>query len=97
MIMSVIARLMMVFEPAPCPQQKSRPQFKNAVMSLAAYAALLAPECPELAIEIFRAVLDEIARVRYYHPKTPRPPQPRACKASINKWKQRPSEKLAMA
>lgn len=97
MIMSLIARLMMVFEPAPCPQLKSRPQFKNAVMALASDAALLAPERPELAIAIFREVLDEIARVRYYHPKKPRPSYPRVCKASINKWKQRRSDKLAMA
>ena len=97
MIMSVIARLMMVFEPAPCPQQKSRPQFKNAVMALAADAALLAPERPELAIAIFREVLNEIARVRYFHPKKQRPPQPRVCKASINKWKQGRADKLAVA
>lgn len=97
MIMSVIARLMMVFEPDPCPQHTSRPQFKNAVMALASDAALLASEHPELAIVIFREVLDEIARVRYYPPKKPRPSQPRVCKASINKWQQQRADKLAMA
>ena len=97
LIMSVIARLMMVFEPAPCPQNKSRPQFRNAVMALAADAAILAPQSPELAIAIFQELLDEIARVRYYHPKKRRPPQPRVCKASINKWQQGRVGKLTSA
>ena len=97
MVMSVIARIMMVFEPAPCPQHKSRPQFKNAVMTLASDAAMLAPEHPQIAIAIFREVLDEIARVRYYPPKEPRPSQPRVSKGSINKWKQCRTEKMAGA
>jgi len=97
MIMSVIARLMMMFEPEPCPRHKSRPQFKNAVMTLASDAAMLASENPEMAIAIFREVLDEIARVRYYPPKEPRPSQPRVSKGSINKWKQRRAEKMAQA
>jgi len=97
MIMSVIARLMMIFESGQRPQQKSHPQFKNAVMALAADAALLVPQCPELAIAIFRELLDEIARVRYYRPNKRRPSYPRVCKASINKWKQQRADKLAMA
>ena len=97
MIMSVIARTLMVLDLDQCPQRKSRPQFKNAVMTLAADAALLASECPEAAIAIFQEVLNEIARVRYYPPKVPRPSPPRVSKKRINKWQQGRAEKLAPA
>jgi hypothetical protein len=97
MIMSVIARLMMLLESNQSPQQPSEPQFKNAVMTLAADAALLAPECPEAAIAIFQEVMTEITRVRHYPPKTPRPSPPRVSKKRINKWQLGRAEKLVPA
>ncbi|MGH8550471.1 MAG: hypothetical protein ACRERU_18090, partial [Methylococcales bacterium] len=60
-------------------------------------AACLAAEHPHIAISIFQELLDEIARVRYYPPKTPRPPCPRICKKSINKWQRARAEKLVRA
>ena len=97
MIMSVITRTLMVLDSDQYPQQKSQPQFKNAVMTLASDAALLASECPEAAIAIFQEVLNEIARVRYYPPKVPRPSPPRVSKKPINKWQKGRAEKLAPA
>jgi len=97
MIMSVIARTMMILDSDQYSQQKSQPQFKNAVMALAADAALLASECPEAAIAIFQEVLNEITRVRYYPPKSQRPSPPRVSKQRISKWQQGRAEKLVPA
>jgi hypothetical protein len=41
------------------------------MITLASEAALLTPQCPEMALCIFDELLREIARVRYYRPKTP--------------------------
>ncbi len=94
MIMSLIARLMMTFEPQRCKLPTSVPQFKNTVMTLANEAALLAPEHPEQAIVIFQELLNEIARVRYYPPKNRRPHYPRVNKANLNKWQQDRAKKI---
>ena len=39
-----------------------------------------------LSCGIFQELLREVARVRYYPAKTPRPSPPRISKQSINKW-----------
>jgi hypothetical protein len=73
----------------------AEPQFKHAMITLAEEAFVLTPRCPELALVIFSELLHEIARVRYYRPKTPRPPQPRVCKKPVNKWQLDKSKRLA--
>ena len=86
LVMAVIARTLAVLMTDPDRDPKAEPQFKHAMITLAQEAAVLAPRCPELALMIFTELLDEIARVRYYPPKTPRPSQPRVSKKPVNKW-----------
>ena len=93
LMMSVITRLLMMLS-AP-PGAAAEPQFKNAIMTLASDAALLVPEQPHLAFQIFQEVLTEIARVKYYRPKQPRSPQPRVSRRPINKWQQGRAKILA--
>lgn len=85
MIMSVIARTLIVLSQPPADEPRE-PQFKNALMTLASEAAVLAAEDPERAINVFHDILQEIRRVIYYRPKMPRPSQPRVTKRSNNKW-----------
>lgn len=73
------------------------PQFKNAVMTLAAEAAILAPDNPRGAIKIFKEVLEEIRRVKYYRPKVPRRPKPRVAKKPPSKWADRISKRKRKA
>ncbi|MFZ5865563.1 MAG: IS4 family transposase [Thermodesulfobacteriota bacterium] len=85
-IMSVISRtLMALCMPSPA-NRVAEPQFKNAMMTLASEAAVLASNDPETALQIFDSILKEISRVRYYRPKHPRPPQPRVTKRRLGKW-----------
>jgi len=93
LIMSVITRMLMMLSSPP--GAVAEPQFKNAIMSLASDAALLVPEQPHLAFQIFQEVLTEIARVKYYRPKQPRSPQPRVSRRPINKWQQGRAKILA--
>jgi hypothetical protein len=114
LVMSVIARTMMViasppsFSPASQEQNEdgenaesksevrvttSEPQFKNAVMTLAAEAAILTPDNAQLAVEIFKEVLTEIRRVKYYRPITPQTAKPRINKHPPNKWTERKSKR----
>lgn len=91
-IMAVIARtLMVISSPA------AEPQFKHALITLASEAAVLAPDDPERALLIFSEVLDEIARVKYYRPKSPRPSQPRVSKSPPNRWCAERRKKLEKA
>lgn len=85
-IMSVIARTMMVVTSRVHGPSKAEFQFKNAIMTLAAEAAILAPDDPDKAIDIFSEILAAIARVKYYRPKSPRASQPRVTKSPPNKW-----------
>lgn len=112
LIMSVIARILMVIPSTSTsnsnsnptlpdagskessPEPGPEPQFKNAVMTIAAEAVVLAPEKPEKAVKIFREVLDEIRRVKYYRPKKPRPSMPRVTKKAKNKWIKGRTKKL---
>lgn len=87
MIVTVIARTLAALSEQQHHLDPGTCQAKNAVIALAHEAALLAPEQPDLAAAIFQELLDQMARVRYYRPKTPRPPQARVSKQSNNKWR----------
>lgn len=93
-IMSVIARILMLLSSPNGDSQVAEPQFKNAVITIAAEAVVLTPEKPEKAAKIFREVLDEIRRVKYYRPKTPRPSKPRVTKRAKNKWLRKRTGKI---
>lgn len=96
-IMTVVSRTLMVLS-SPVPAgQHPEPQFKNAIMTLASEAALLVAEQPEIALRVFRDILSEISRVKYYRPSRPRPSQPRVTKANINKWAVSKTKKVANA
>ena len=97
LIMAVIARILMRLTTDPDHPSRAEPQFKHAIITLANEATVLTPQCPELALMIFRELLNEIARVRYYRPKTPRPSQPRVSKKPINKWQVDKSKRMADA
>ena len=85
-IMSVIARTLMVLTDRVHGAGTAEFQFKNAIMTLAAEAAILVPDDPQRAIQIFSEILNAISRVKYYRPKSPRPTQPRVTKRPPNKW-----------
>ena len=116
LIMSVIARILMITVLPPSPSQEKEnskretlqspiesratlpePQFKNAAMALAADAAVLTPHNPEIAAKIFKEVLEEIRRVKYYRPKVPRVSKPRITKKPPNKWADRNSKRREKA
>lgn len=86
LIMAVIARTVMVLITDPDHPAGVEPQFKHVMITLASEAAILTPQCPELALRIFDELLREIARVRYYRPQTSRPSPPRVSKKPVNKW-----------
>ena len=86
MIMSTISRTIMVLSSELKYSGEHEFQFKNAIVTLASEAAILAPDDPEKAVLIFEEIITEISRVKYYRPKEPRPSNPRVCKAPPNKW-----------
>ncbi len=88
-IMTVIARTLMIIAADQCLKDHQQCQFTHAILTLASDAAILVPDDPEQAIVIFQEVLQELARVKYYPPKTPRPSQPRINKHPLNKWSKR--------
>ena len=57
--------------------------------------SILPPRSPRLAFVIFNELLTEIARVRYYPPKAPRPPQPGVSRRPISKWQFNKTKDLA--
>jgi len=69
------------------------PQFKHAVMRLAVEAAILTPANPRVAVKIFRELLEEIRRVKYYRPKKPRKSTIRITRRAINKWADKQARK----
>jgi hypothetical protein len=89
MIMTVIARTLMRIAADQYLGEKQLCQFKHAILTLASEAAILVPEHPEQAVVIFKELLQEIARVKYYLPNTPRPSQPRINKHPPNTWSTR--------
>ena len=63
---AVIARILMVLSTDPDDPAAAASQFKHAMITLAEEAFVLTPRCPQQARAIFRELLSEIARVRYY-------------------------------
>ncbi len=96
-IMSVIARTLMVLTSRMHCTKRAEFQFKNAVMTLASEAAVLVPDDPERAVEIFSQLIKAIKRVRYYRSKISRASQPRVTKRPPNKWCSGRQEKLKNA
>jgi hypothetical protein len=96
-IMSVIARTLMVITSRVQGLKGAEFQFKNAIMTLASEAAVLVPDDPETAVVIFSEILRAIARVRYYRSKAARATQPRITKRPPNKWCNGRREKLKNA
>ncbi|NLI80113.1 MAG: IS4 family transposase [Deltaproteobacteria bacterium] len=96
-IMSVIARTLMVITSRVHGPRRVDYQFKNAIMTLASEAAVLVPDDPQTAATIFSEVLKAIARVRYYRSKAVWPTQPRVTKRPPNKWCAGRREKLKNA
>lgn len=96
MIMSVIARTLMALSQVLVGDPRE-PQFKNAIMTLASEAAVLAADDPVRAISVFQDILQEIRRVAYYRPKRNRPSPPRVTKRSLNKWASSKIKKVAHA
>ncbi len=88
-IMTVISRTLMMLAAQYLLDTHQECQFTHAILTLSSEAAVLVPEDPEQAIVIFHEVLQELARVKYYPPKTPRPSQPRINKHPTNKWSKR--------
>jgi hypothetical protein len=86
MIMSVITRTIMIMASENISSGTQEYQFKNAIVTLAYEAAILVPDDPEKSVLIFEEIIDEIARVKYYRPKTPQKTKPRVCKKPWNKW-----------
>ncbi len=72
-------------------------QFKNAVRTLASQAAVLVPDDPDRAIEIFSQLLKAIKRVRYYRSEITRASQPGITQRPPNKWCSGRQEKLKNA
>ena len=87
-IMSVISRCLMMITSHHFLSGVQEVQFKNTVITLASEAAFLVPEDPGQALVIFRELLTEIARVKYYRPYQPRPSQPHVNKSPLNKWQE---------
>jgi hypothetical protein len=96
-IMAGIARRLMRLTTAPEHPAQAEPQFKHALITLANEADLLTPQCPELAFMSFSELLNAIARVRYYRPKTPRSSQPRVSKKPVNTWQVDKAKRMAEA
>lgn len=84
-IMSIIARLLIIIA-RDDDNSKAMPQFKHAVITFSKEIILLASGHPDVVINIFNELLDDIARVRYYKSKKIRKSQPRVCKKPVNKW-----------
>ena len=85
-IMSVIPRLLMQVAYENTDNQTAESQFKHAVNTFANDIALLTAERPKVAIEIFKELLQDIARIRYYKAKTKRQSELKLSKKPWNKW-----------
>ena len=86
LVMCAISRTLMALMTEQNPERLHSPQFKNAVYALSREAAVLTAQDPEAALQIFRELLAEIARVKYYHPKRSRKAYPRVSRKPVNKW-----------
>jgi hypothetical protein len=99
LIMSVIGRTLAALAMPPSYNEKTiaTPPFKHAITTLAADATVLVCDNPEVTLKILGEILDEIRRVKYYKPKTPKPSQPRVSKRPKNKWQDAKLKKMADA
>ena len=95
LIMAVIARIWRALMTDPDHPAVAEPQFNHARITLAEEAFVLTPRCPELALVIFSDLLPDIARVRSYRLKTPRPSPPRVCTKPVKKGQLDQSKRLA--
>lgn len=86
MTMTVISRVMAAFCESIHNLPPKQVQTKNAIIALAHEAALLVPDHPEKALDIFLDLIKQMRRVKYHRPKKPRSPQPRITKKNRNKW-----------
>ena len=99
LIMCVIARTLSALAMPPINGEKTiaTPQFKHAITTLAADAMVLVADKPEVTLKIFGEILDELRRVKYYKPKTPKKSQPRVSKRPTNKWQDGKQKRIAEA
>jgi hypothetical protein len=99
LIMSVIARTLTALAMPPSYNEKTiaTPPFKHAITTLAADAMVLVCDNPAVTLKILEEMLDEIRRVKYYKPKTPKASQPRVSKRPKNKWQDAKQKKMADA
>ena len=86
-IMTVIARLMAALAEQAHGLDPRQAQAKNALLATAEAACFFAAENPDAAVALFHHLLKQIARIKYYPPKTKRPSQPRVSKKTPNKWR----------
>lgn len=89
MVLTVISRTMAVLSETMHDLPPGRAQRKHAAVVLAREAALLVPSAPLAALAIFEELLREMARIKHYTPKRPRPSAPRISKKPRNKWETR--------
>ena len=87
---------------APASSTKSRltepePQFKHAIMALGQDVAMLVADDPLRALKLFTELLEQIGKVKYYRPKSPRPSEPRGTKRKINKWIKGRADRMKVA
>ena len=85
-IVSTIAGTLIGLTGESQPTSRVGPQFKNVVFALAREAVVLTPQDPQAALSIFKELIRQVARVKYYRRAGKRPPQPRICKKPPNKW-----------
>ena len=76
---------------------KQRLSFKNAIMALGQDVAMLVADDPLRALEQFAELVEQIGKVKYYHPKNPRPSPPRVSKRTINKWIKGRADRMVVA
>lgn len=94
-IMTVIARSLTMIASQATETKTPEYQLKNAIMTLASEVAVLACDNPQAVAQVFTEIIEEISRVKYYRPKSPRPSQPRVTKGAPNRWCYEKRRKLA--
>lgn len=86
LVVSVIARILMMHCQKKVKDKTITPRFKHAVMVLAQHMALMSAKDPQRGYELFTELLHSIERVKTYPHRKKRPNQPRICKKPPNKW-----------
>ena len=85
-IMTVITRTLMVLSRELTDSKAVEPQFTHSINAVAMETSTFVPDHPEKSIEVFKELIEEIARVKYYRSKNRRLGQPRIIKKAISKW-----------